>query len=192
MACKGAGQKQCITEMQKAVTAIDDEIIQPAGRARERDARTRVPDKGAGREAGGVWMSTEERTAARGEGWSEQIRAARRALTMATRGDRAAAEDWEAVRQIMGGVIRKPAAASEWDGWESRGRIRNIAEAIGGLQDVAWRRIKEWRERTEKERAVCAAGGEGEGEGGGREGMEGATQARNMKQRKGGGGRKEG
>ena len=42
--------------------------------------------------------------------------------------------DWEAVRQIMGGVIRKPAAASTWDGWEARGRVRNIAEAIGGLQ----------------------------------------------------------
>ena len=68
------------------------------------------------------------------------------------KGGRAAEEDWEAVRQIMGGVIRKPAAASAWDGWEARGRVRNIAEAISGLQDVAWRCIREWKKRTEKER----------------------------------------
>ena len=141
-----------MAEMQRAVTEIDNEMIQPVGRRRAAGTGQKGIRKAAGREVQGVWMSAGEREEARGEEWGGQVKAARRALTVAMRGGRAEEGDWEAVRQLLGGLLKRPAAAEGWDGWEARSRVRNVAEAIGRLQDVAWRNITEWRDRTVKER----------------------------------------
>ena len=60
--------------------------------------------------------------------------------------------DWAAVRQILGGVVRRPSNADSWGERETRRRVVCIAGAIGELQDIVWQNIQEWKEKTVKER----------------------------------------
>ena len=57
-------------------------------------------------------------------------------------------EDWEAVQQLLGGVVRRPAAAGAWGEREARVRINEVARAIGALQDVVWQGIQEWKAKS--------------------------------------------
>ena len=93
-------------------------------------------------------MSAEDREAARGEAWGGQVRAVRRALTTAMRGGRARGEDWEAIRQLLGGVVRRSAAAGGWGEREMRGRVRGIAGAITWMQDLVWGGVCAWKMKT--------------------------------------------
>ena len=138
--------------MQQAVTTVDDEMIQPIGKGRAGGGSGGRGVNGAGREVGGTRMSKEEREAARGEAWGGQVRAVRRAITTAMKGGKTGKEDWEAVRQLLGGVVRQPRVAGEWNEREMRGRIAGIAENIAMLQDLVWGGIRVWKSKTSKER----------------------------------------
>ena len=70
-------------------------------------------------------------------------------------------KDWEAVRQILGGVVRRPEAAKGWGERETRRRVREIASAIGDIQDWAWKEILGWRERTKVQRSAYITRDEG-------------------------------
>ena len=78
-------------------------------------------------------MSMEDRGKARGEGWDGQVRAARRAVTRSMARDHVEEKDGEAVRQILGGGVRRPEAAKGWSERETRRRVREIASAIGDM-----------------------------------------------------------
>ena len=47
------------------------------------------------------------------------MRAARRAVTKAMIGGQVEEEDWKAVQQMLGGVVRKPEASKTWGGREA-------------------------------------------------------------------------
>ena len=50
------------------------------------------------------------------------------------------------------------------DGWserEARGRVREIASAIGDVQDWAWKEILAWKEKTKEQRSAYIARDEG-------------------------------
>ena len=83
-----------------------DDQTQGIGR-RVAGKRRRTKGK-TGREVKGVQMSSKEREEARGEGWSGQVRAARRAVTKAMIGGQVEEEDWKAVQQMLGEVVRRP------------------------------------------------------------------------------------
>merc|ERR1712153_169107 len=103
----------------------------------------------------------EDRGKARGKGWDGQLRAARRAVTRSMARDHVEEKDWEAVRQILGGVVRRPEAAKGWGERETRRRVREIASAIGDIQDWAWKEILGWRERTKVQRSAYITRDEG-------------------------------
>ena len=161
VACVGTDRKTRLAELQRAITTVDEAMIKP----------TKIGNKGlkvggagkrrAGRDVGGVDMSVEDRSRARGEGWDGQVRAARRAVTRSMARDHVEEKDWEAVRQILGGVVRRPEAAKGWSERETRRRVREIASAIGDIQDWAWKEILGWRERTKEQRSAYITRDEG-------------------------------
>ena len=136
VACEGTGRVSQLAAVQRALTGVDDEMIQPTRGSSGRVVKRKKKGGRAGREVGGAVMSAAEREAARGEAWGKQIQAARRALTMAIRGNTAAGEDWAAVKQLLGGVVRRPSNADSWGERETRRRVVCIAGAIGELQDI--------------------------------------------------------
>ena len=89
------------------------------------------------------------------------MRAARRAVTKAMTGGQVEGEDWEAIQQMLGGVVRKPEASKTWGGREAQRRIREIAGAIGEMQDWAWEEISGWSERTKVQRSEYITRDEG-------------------------------
>ena len=51
-------------------------------------------------------------------------------MTRAITENKIDAADWEALRQMMGGIVKKPEAAKKWGERESRRRVREVADAI--------------------------------------------------------------
>ena len=53
-------------------------------------------------------MSAQEREDARGAAWGSQLRAVRRAITSAMAGKCTEEGDWQALQQMLGGIVRQP------------------------------------------------------------------------------------
>ena len=131
--CEGEGKRERLVGLQRAVTEIDEAIIRPSWVKRRVG---RENNGGRGREVGGVVMTLAEREEARGEAWTRQVRAVRRAVTWAMRGERVEEEDWVAMRQLMGGVVHMPAAAKGWDA-----RVARLKESAESHASYATRRL---------------------------------------------------
>ena len=150
--CAVEDRKVRLAELQRAITEVDEAVIRPAWVKRRMGAgRERRGEGGVkGREVGGAFMTAAEREDARGAGWAGQVRAARRAISRAMMGKEVEEGDWEEVQRLMGGMVCQPAAALEWGERDRKLRVREIVEAIGEVQDWAWREVREWRGLTKE------------------------------------------
>ena len=143
-ACDRGVRREALAGMQRALEELDD-VITKDGRRR---LKTRAAD--------GKWvqeeMGEEEREGRRGEAWARQLEAARGAVDAAAAGREVSKEGWQAVRQVLAGVVMAPGMGAEWGEREAKRRARRAAEVVGVMQDEVSKVIGDWRGATVKAR----------------------------------------